>query len=101
MKNINLSIKNHFQKNIFSKNIIKKFETKYKKILNDMRENLTDENKTENILSRNYKFNFNSKNLKNFKRYNSIVIIGMGGSIMGTEAIYNFFKNKIKKKFIF
>ena len=101
MKNINLSIKNHFQKNIFSKNIIKKFETKYKKILNDMRENLTDENKTENILSRNYKFNFNSKNLKNFKKYKSIVIIGMGGSIIGTEAIYNFFKNKIKKKVYF
>ncbi len=101
MKNINLSIENHFQKNIFSKNILKKFEIKYKKILKDMRENLNDENKTENILSKNYKFNFNFKSLKNFKRYNSLVIIGMGGSIMGTEAIYNFFKNKIKKKVYF
>ena len=101
MKNINLSIENHFQKNIFSKNILKKFETKYKKILKDIRENLNYENKTENILSKNYKFNFNFKSLKNFKRYNSIVIIGMGGSIMGTEAIYNFFKNKIKKKVYF
>ena len=101
MKNINLSIENHFQKNIFSKNILKKFETKYKKILKDIRENLNYENKTENILSKNYKFNFNFKSLKKFKRYNSIVIIGMGGSIMGTEAIYNFFKNKIKKKVYF
>ena len=25
----------------------------------------------------------------------------MGGSILGAEAIYNFFKKKIKKKFIF
>ena len=50
MKNINLSIENHFQKNIFSKNILKKFETKYKKILKDIRENLNYENKTENIL---------------------------------------------------
>ena len=37
----------------------------------------------------------------NFKKYKTIVIIGMGGSILGTKAIYSFLKHKIKKKLIF
>ena len=28
-------------------------------------------------------------------------MIGMGGSILGSEAIYSFLKDKIKKKFYF
>ncbi len=43
---------------------------------------------------------FNSE-YKNFKKYKSIVIIGMGGSILGSKAIYSFLKHKIKKKIIF
>ncbi len=38
---------------------------------------------------------------KNFKKFKTIVIIGMGGSILGSKAIYSFLKHKIKKKFIF
>ena len=37
----------------------------------------------------------------NLKKYKTIVIIGMGGSILGTKAIYSFLKHKIKKKLIF
>lgn len=37
----------------------------------------------------------------NFKKYKTIVIIGMGGSILGTKAIYSFLRHKIKKKLIF
>ena len=40
-------------------------------------------------------------NYKKFKKYNSIVIIGMGGSILGAKAIYSFLKHKIKKRLIF
>ena len=36
-----------------------------------------------------------------FKKYKTIVIIGMGGSILGAKAIYSFLKHKIKKKLIF
>ena len=36
-----------------------------------------------------------------FKNYQNISIIGMGGSVLGARAIYNFLKNKTKKKFIF
>tara|TARA_B100000029_G_scaffold334627_1_gene326732 strand:+ start:6643 stop:7788 length:1146 start_codon:yes stop_codon:yes gene_type:complete len=44
---------------------------------------------------------FNKKKVNKFKKFKTIVLIGMGGSILGTKAIYYFMKNKIKKKFIF
>ena len=38
---------------------------------------------------------------KYFKKFRTIVVIGMGGSILGTKAIYSFLRHKIKKKLIF
>ena len=38
---------------------------------------------------------------KNFKKFKTIIIVGMGGSILGSKAIYSFLKYKIKKKLIF
>ena len=54
-----------------------------------------------NSLSENYKNSFEPEKLK--KKYNNsnFRVIGMGGSILGTQAIYDFLKKKIKKKFIF
>ena len=39
--------------------------------------------------------------VKKFSKYKNIVVIGMGGSILGTKSIYSFFKEKIKKKVFF
>ena len=47
------------------------------------------------------KYNFILKKIKNFKKFETIVIIGMGGSILGSKAIYSFLKHKINKKFVF
>ena len=47
----------------------------------------------------NYSFSF--KDIKNFKKFKTVIVIGMGGSTLGTQAIYSFLKHKIKKKFIF
>ena len=48
------------------------------------------------------KFKSNSiKNFKNFKKFKTIILIGMGGSILGTKAIYSFLRNKVNKKIIF
>ena len=52
-------------------------------------------------LSKNYKDSFSIEKLKNFKRKNKFRIIGMGGSILGTQAIYDFLNHKVKKKFFF
>ncbi len=62
---------------------------------------LYDKNEIINSLKKNYKYSFNSKKI--IKKYNrsNFRIIGMGGSILGTQTIYDFLKNKIKKKIIF
>ena len=52
-------------------------------------------------LSLNYKYSFNKKIIKRLNRYSTFRLIGMGGSTLGVEAIYQFLQNKTKKKFIF
>ncbi len=49
----------------------------------------------------NSKYSFNFNDIKSFKKFNTVIIIGMGGSILGAKAIYSFLRHKIKKKFIF
>ena len=50
---------------------------------------------------KNYKFNFSKKTVKRFSKYKNVIVIGMGGSILGTKSIYYFFKERIKKNFFF
>jgi glucose-6-phosphate isomerase len=52
-------------------------------------------------LSKDYKNNFNHKNLKKFKKSLDYRVIGIGGSSLGAQAIYDFLRHKIKKKFFF
>ena len=49
----------------------------------------------------NYKYSYSVEFLKRYKKYNEINIIGMGGSILGTEAIFDFCEKKNKKKINF
>ena len=44
----------------------------------------------------NKKYNSNFKKIKKFKKYKTVVLIGMGGSILGSKAIYSFLRHKIK-----
>jgi len=39
--------------------------------------------------------------LNKYSKYKNIIIIGMGGSILGTKSIYSFLKQKIKKEVFF
>ena len=52
-------------------------------------------------LSKDYKNNFNKQVLKKYKNSLNYRIIGIGGSSLGTKAIYSFLKHKIKKNFFF
>ena len=54
-----------------------------------------------NSLNNDYQYSYRKENLLKFKNYSEINLIGMGGSALGTEAIYNFLIHKIKKKFYF
>ena len=52
-------------------------------------------------MSKNFKLNFKKSDLKRFQKFNTVVVIGMGGSVLASKAIYSFLNHKIKKKFIF
>ena len=47
-----------------------------------------------NTLSKNYNYGTNIKIVKKLKKNSFFRIIGMGGSILGSEAIYSFLKKK-------
>ncbi len=49
----------------------------------------------------NYKYSYSKKQIRKFKKNKNFRLIGMGGSTLGAETIYQFLKYKIKKKFIF
>ena len=93
--------KNFIQKKNINDKLKKKILTNYNFINKEIVASINDSEKTLNILNKNYKFNFDFNDLKRFKKFKKIAIVGMGGSILGTEAIYNFLKFKIKKKVYF
>ena len=86
-------------KSIFLKSFSKKkSEKKLKKLLNLI---ISQENQLFKSMSKNYVDQYNFKRIKKISGKNHVKIIGMGGSILGAQAIYNFLKDKIKKKFYF
>ena len=92
----NLFLENKIQKRYLRKKIINRFNKKCSSILQNLMVNFDKPNQTLNTLSKKFKLNFNLKDLKKFQKFNTLVIVGMGGSILGTEAIYEFLKQKIK-----
>ena len=85
--------------NINFKNFkLKKFSKKVKEDLNVL---LKEKNEILKSLSSSYKNSYNKKIILKYKKYSNIRVIGMGGSILGTESIYDFLIHKIKKKFYF
>jgi len=85
--------------NISFKNfLVKKKFLIVKKKLNII---LKEKNQVISSLSKSYKDSFSKNNIKHFNKKFDYRIIGMGGSTLGAQAIYDFLKKKIKKNFIF
>ena len=87
---INNSLDFKLKKNRFSKKISKNFS----KIFLNSKKELLDKKKTLNVLNKKFVLNFKLSELKNFRKFKTIALIGMGGSILGAEAIHNFLKKK-------
>ena len=51
--------------------------------------------------TKDYQYTYSKENIKKFKKFDNYKIIGMGGSVLGSKAIYEFLCHKIKKKFEF
>ena len=62
---------------------------------------LKSKNEVVNSLCQNYKNNFSQKFLSKYKKVSNYRVIGMGGSSLGTQAIYDFLNHKIRNNFIF
>ncbi len=95
--------KDNLFKNYFSNS--KKFSAnikKTKKIFNSLKSDLKSF-KIPMLTSyeKDYELDFSSNTVKKYSKYKNIIIIGMGGSILGTKCIYSFFKKKIKKNVFF
>ena len=72
-----------------------------KKIKNIFKSLINENNSILQSLSKKYQDNFDNKLIKKFKKSKNFRLLGMGGSTLGSQAIYQFLKNKVKKKFDF
>ncbi len=101
MKKKDLLITNNIKDKYYKKKLIQKYSKSFKGVISDLKLDILNSKKTLNILDKKFKINFKIKDLEKFKKFKSIVLIGMGGSILGAEAINNFLEKKIKKKIFF
>ena len=99
IKNINL--KSGIGKIYFNKKLQLKNKIKLNKIIDNILFSLDSKKDIFYSFSKNFNLNFKYSQLTKFNKYKSVILIGMGGSTLGAKAIYSFFRDKIKKKFIF
>ena len=89
--------------NFLFKNFNNKINEKgKKKLLKNLKE--IDQNnfpKFFQSFKKNYNYSYKRNIIKKYRNIKNINIIGMGGSSLGTKAIYNFLIEKIKKKVTF
>ena len=86
-------------KNIFFKNFQNSKVTKKVKL--SLKRLLLEKKTLINSLSKNYKDSYDIKKIKKKFKNLDVRLIGMGGSALGTKAIYHLLKYKISKKFYF
>ena len=101
MRENNLEIKDYIQKSHLNLKVGKKLHSKYKKVFYQINNKLKTPNQFFYLFNKNYKLSTKISDLKKFRKFNTVVLIGMGGSILGSEAIYEYLKKNAKKKFYF
>ena len=73
----------------------------HNKSLGKIYKNITSQkNEIISSLKPNYKYSYDQTLIKRYRNKN-LRIIGMGGSVLGTKAIYSFLEKKIRKKIYF
>ncbi len=74
---------------------------KIENLIKKTKDNIKDSKSMFSSFSKDFKMNFNSIELKRYKKFKRIIIIGFGGSILGAQAVNHFFKKQIRKELIF
>ena len=78
-----------------------KKKIKDKKIKKDLIDLINKNSPIIQSLSKNYKDKFNKRFLNKIKKNKNYRLLGMGGSTLGSQAIYQFFENTVKNNFEF
>ena len=78
-----------------------KKQIKDKKIKKDLIDLINKNSPIIQSLSKNYKDKFNKSFLNKIKKNKNYRLMGMGGSTLGSQAIYQFFGNTVKNNFEF
>ena len=97
----NLYLKNSIGPSYFNKSLHSKDKIKINKIISNTFISLDKKKNAFHSLSKKFNFNFKYSQLVKFNKYKSVILIGMGGSSLGAEALYSFFREQIKKEFVF
>ena len=92
MFNSSISIKNFLSK--------KKSLSQKKKFFKLFKSLINSENQILSSLDKSYKDVYTKKTISSLKNVGNVNLIGMGGSVLGAKAIYNFFEPKKKFNFI-
>ena len=98
-------MKNFILKNFINESHFKlKKKISVKKFSNNIKKILKQINIESNVffsLNKKFSYSFKLNEIKKYKKFKNIVLIGMGGSILGAEAIHCWFRNKLKRNFLF
>ena len=78
-----------------------KIKKKSKKINKQLNSILKENDTVIQSLRKTYKDSYNFKNIKLLSKNFDYRIIGMGGSTLGAQAIYDFLREKIKKIYFY
>src|SRR6056300_891171 len=88
-----------YKKNFFKNFTNKSINSNAVKLLKNL---INENNEILNSFKTSYKDQFNNKLIKKLQKFKTILLIGIGGSILGLKTIYNFLiKKNNNKKFIF
>ena len=90
-----------FQNFVPKRFYLKSSKIKFYSHLKTIQKNLNSTKDTFSSFGKKFSLNIKLKELNTFKKYNDIIIIGMGGSIHGSQATYFFLEKKIKKRVFF
>ena len=86
---------------IYLKNFKKNKKTNSSQVKKKLLLLFKEKNYIFDSLKKNYKDSFSKKIINKYKKYSTFKVIGMGGSTLGTQTIYEFLKDIVKKDFVF
>ena len=76
----------NFQNFVPKRFYLKSSKVKFYSHLKTIEKNLNNTKDTFNSFGKNFSLNIKLKEINRFKKYNDIIVIGMGGSINGSQA---------------